>query len=71
MDLVTAGIATDGFYQNVSEFKPFGRLLWKSIAWAGRPAYLIRVQVTVLQSTAATQPDRSTASLLLTVMVPE
>ena len=33
VDLVTAGIATVGFYQNVSEFKPFGRLLWKSIAW--------------------------------------
>ena len=33
--------------------------------------HLIRVQVTVRHSTAATQPDRSRASLLLTVIVPE
>jgi ubiquinone/menaquinone biosynthesis C-methylase UbiE len=33
VEQVTAGIATVDFYQHVSEFKPFGRLLWKSIAW--------------------------------------
>src|SRR5205085_2265239 len=36
-----------------------------------REDYLIRVQVTARHSTRATQPDRSTASLLLTVMLPE
>jgi hypothetical protein len=34
-------------------------------------SYLIRVQVTVRQSTAATHPDKSRASLVLTVRVPE
>lgn len=33
--------------------------------------YFTRAMVTVLHSTAATQPERSTASLPLTVMVPE
>ena len=33
-------------------------------------AYFTRVQVTVLHSTAATHPDRSSSFLLLTVTVP-
>ena len=33
--------------------------------------YLTRVNVVVLQKTSATQPDSSTAALLLTVSVPE
>jgi len=43
------------------------RSLGRDDGWS----YFTRVNVVVLQNTAATHPDRSTAVLLLTVRVPE
>jgi len=42
-----------------------------SLGFRDDVAHFTRVNVVVLQKTAATHPDRSTAVLLLTVRVPE
>ena len=46
-----------------------GHASWRKMAREG--CYFTRVSVDVLQNIAATQPDRSSSFLLLTVTVPE